>query len=168
MAKAFVSGLGCVERQTKTVDIDTNGTHTILPDKGHSLDKVIVNNNVPHYDDGFVDGKKAAEDTIEPELDAILAIQYELMGVKLITCGSTEPLTDDNTFFFKEGMTWREWCDSEYNTINAYVPDYNTVQIDIDDIGWTWATLYERDWTGSEIPADEVIREDKEYFWLFF
>ena len=59
MAKAFVSGLGCVEKQTKTVDIDTNGSHEILPDRLHLLDKVIVNNNVPHYDDGFVDGKQA-------------------------------------------------------------------------------------------------------------
>lgn len=24
-----------------------------------------------------------------------------------------------HTFYFEEGMTWQQWCDSEYNTVNA-------------------------------------------------
>lgn len=112
MARAFVSGVGWVEKQTKTVDIDTNGTHEIIPDKGHLIDKVIVNNNVPHYDDGFEDGfedgKQAAEDAIEPLLDKIISIQNELLGVITFTVEGTE-------YTAIEGMTWREWCDSEYH-----------------------------------------------------
>lgn len=56
MAKAFVSGVGWLEKQTKTVNITGNGTHNIYPDVGKLLEKVIVNANVPHYDDGYADG----------------------------------------------------------------------------------------------------------------
>ena len=56
MAKAFVGGIGWLEKQTKTVNITGNGTHNIYPDAGKLLEKVIVNANVPHYDDGYSDG----------------------------------------------------------------------------------------------------------------
>ena len=53
-----------------------------------------------------VDELKADLDTA---LDAILAIQKELIGVTLIafTIDGTEYQAED-------GMTWREWCESEY------------------------------------------------------
>lgn len=57
MAKAFVSGIGWAEMQSKAVDIADNGSVDILPDGGNVLGKVTVNTNVPHYDDGYEDGK---------------------------------------------------------------------------------------------------------------
>lgn len=59
MAKAFVSGIGWAELQSKAVDIIDNGSIDILPDGGNVLGKVTVNTNVPHYDDGYEDGKQA-------------------------------------------------------------------------------------------------------------
>lgn len=59
MAKAFVSGVGWAEAQSEVVDITDNGTIEILPDKATVFNKVTINTNVPHYDDGFVDGKQA-------------------------------------------------------------------------------------------------------------
>lgn len=59
MAKAFVSGIGWAEMQSKAVDITDNGSTDILPDGGNVLGKVTVNTNVPHYDDGYEDGKQA-------------------------------------------------------------------------------------------------------------
>ena len=59
MAKAFVSGIGWAEMQSKAVDITDNGSVDILPDGGNVLGKVTVNTNVPHYDDGYEAGKEA-------------------------------------------------------------------------------------------------------------
>ena len=53
---------------------------------------------------------------IETALDSIIAIQRELMGITLIsfTIQSTE-------FQGEKGMTWREWCESDYNTSVFYI-----------------------------------------------
>lgn len=59
MAKAFVGGLGWVEKQTKTVDITENGAVVILPDGGKLLERVTVNTQKLYeeaYEKGYADG----------------------------------------------------------------------------------------------------------------
>ena len=106
MAIAYVSGIGAATKQTKTVEITTNGTHEITPNFCCVLDKVIVNTNVPSVD------------TIEPMLDEIIAIQESLIPPTLtiedqFTGGGSITIT------FTKGMTWSEWVASEYNTVGA-------------------------------------------------
>lgn len=54
--------------------------------------------------------------SIDAALDSILAIQAELRGTITFTVNNV-----DHTALF--GMTWAEWCLSEYNTIGAYIED---------------------------------------------
>lgn len=66
---------------------------------------------------------------VEAALDAILKMQEELMPKKptftiQLSSGGTETCT------FEEGMTWSDWCSSEYNTIGAQVE--NDTWIDLD------------------------------------
>ncbi len=61
---------------------------------------------------------------IEAALDAIIAIQEELIGGKTITF----TIVGISECTAKEGMTWGEWVESEYNTIGCtvdevFVPD---------------------------------------------
>jgi hypothetical protein len=98
MAKAFVGGLGWVEKQTKTVDITENGSIEIIPDRGKVFDSVTINTNT-------VGDSKA----IEAALDEIISIQTELLGIITFTIDGTEYTADKD-------MTWSGWCDSEYDT----------------------------------------------------
>jgi hypothetical protein len=67
---------------------------------------------------------------IDTALDSILAIQdawipkptHPTFSINRRAIGSIE------TCEFEEGMTWAEWCDSEYNTIGAYV-DGNSISL---------------------------------------
>ena len=60
---------------------------------------------------------------IEAALDAIIAIQEELMGGRTITFYIT-----GTEFTAIEGMTWVEWCDSDYNTAGYICRG--------DEVGW--------------------------------
>lgn len=59
---------------------------------------------------------------IEAALDAIIAIQESLIpkvkGTFILNFDGTE-----TTYEFEEGMTWSEWCESEYNTIGAHIDE---------------------------------------------
>ena len=144
MAIAYVSGIGAATKQTKTVEITTNGTHEIKPSFRCVLDKVIVNTNVPSVD------------TIEPMLDEIIAIQESLIpptfAVKHTT---TQEIT---TFEFKKGITWAEWCDSEHNTADYfcsgdYVYGGNLSAYIYDDYG-----------NGIMARPEDAIVADREYY----
>lgn len=53
---------------------------------------------------------------IETALDAIIAIQNELIGVISFSLYlSDDPNGQKVTYQYKSGMTWREWVESEYN-----------------------------------------------------
>lgn len=82
MAKAFVSGIGWAELQSKAVDIIDNGSIDILPDGGNVLGKVTVNTNVPHYDDGYEAGKQAERNAFWDAVltDASMATSQELFA----------------------------------------------------------------------------------------
>lgn len=47
MGKAYVNGIGWLEKQTKTVDITENGSVDITPDRGKVLSGVTVNVDTP-------------------------------------------------------------------------------------------------------------------------
>lgn len=78
----------------------------------------VAENEQKVYDAGISKGvanKQAEIDAIDAALDGILAIQERLMLTFI-------------TFYIEgtghkaiEGMTWAEWCDSEYNTVGGYV-----------------------------------------------
>lgn len=62
------------------------------------------------------------------------------------------------THEYEEGMTWGEWVNSDYNTINALISDDNQVQILIPNNDWN-ATL------GSKIDgwlySDNIIKSEQ-------
>lgn len=87
--------------------------------------KVILHNIGPGVDNGDavnVAQLNGAVGNIESALDSIIAIQNGLIG-------NIAFLIDDVIYTAPVGMTWGEWCESEYNTIGAYV-DGNNVRIE--------------------------------------
>ena len=66
MALAYVSSVGEVEKQSKSVEIAMNGSYDIVPDAGKLFDKLTVDVNVNAtgnaYEEGFEEGKKAEYD----------------------------------------------------------------------------------------------------------
>ena len=114
------------------------------------------------------DIKKIADTSIEAlrnefdeALDAILAIQNKLRGEITFTLLHTRTDTTD-TLNAIEGMTWREWCDSEYNTIGAYLINNSLVVHDVE--GGTHYIYYDyyNDYD-SDIHAEDIIEEGHQY-----
>lgn len=123
MARAFVEGLGWVEKQTAVVEIDEPGTYSITPDRGKVFDavKVSVNINLDDY------VKKTELENIEAALDEIIEMQREIT----FTIKHNDILT---TYKALEDMTWAEWCGKpEYNT-DGFMPTTFGVVKDFDYI----------------------------------
>ena len=81
---------------------------------GVALDIPAVNDRIVSVENNIGD--------IEAALDSILAIQRELLSESNITFYIINNYAGDitQTHTALEGMTWYEWCDSEYNTIGMY------------------------------------------------
>lgn len=122
------------------------------------------------YNEGYAEGyakgvesKQAEIDDISAALDDIIAIQYELLG--------TIPFSiyydgDGNTVHLEaeEGMTWGEWCESEYNTIGAYVTDICTVWHDYNgDAHQIYHTLDNETGVFTDAYASDVIERHHKY-----
>lgn len=89
---------------------------------------------------------------LDAALDAILAIQESLTKVIL-----TFILYSHGTCEFEEGMTWREWCESEYNTIGAVVGEYGNVPV---------GNEYINNSDAQQVSADERITPNETYYLL--
>jgi hypothetical protein len=64
----------------------------------------------------------------------------------------------DKVYQAEEGMTWDEWCDSEYNTIGAYATDFNItvpVESSIDPLGNEY--IFTEDRLGYVLGSDLII-----------
>ena len=70
---------------------------------------------------------------IEAALDAILEMQESLLPPATISF-VIEWVGDTYNFEAIEGMTWREWCNSEYNTAELYITEDNMVYIGVSGI----------------------------------
>jgi hypothetical protein len=70
----------------------------------------------------YVDGQVG---DIEAALDRVIEIQEELIGGGGGGGGAQEITftIDGISYTAEQGMIWEEWCESEYNTIGAYVSD---------------------------------------------
>ena len=92
----------------------------------------------------------AIADDISAALDAIIAIQEELMGGKEIAffIAGTE-------YTAKEGMTWAEWCDSEYNTYGYICRD--------NQVGWWEEVEEDYEWWFVDAAPSDVIIAGAEY-----
>lgn len=77
------------------------------------------------------------------------AVSYTV-GVNLITF-----TVDGMTFQAEEGMTWEEWCESEYNTDNFYVDLYDDSVIR----GAAWITIG----SGGRVYGSNSIEENGVY-----
>lgn len=91
---------------------------------------------------------------IETALDAILAIQESLIPKVILTFILNSNGTD-TTYEFEEGMTWREWCESEYNTIGAVVGEWGNVPVGNEFINNVDA---------QQVSADERITPNETYY----
>lgn len=93
---------------------------------------------------------------LEAALDAIITIQESLIPptftVKHTTTGEI------TTFELKKGMTWAEWCDSEYNTVGYSY--YDTVIYG----GNLSAYIYEDYSNGIMARPTDTIMADHEYY----
>lgn len=87
---------------------------------------------------------------IEAALDAIIAIQEELIGTITFYITGIE-------YTAKKGMTWAEWVDSEYNTGNYIVRN--------GEVGWwEWNEDYgDNEWWWVEAPASALIIAGRDY-----
>lgn len=64
----------------------------------------------------------------------------------------------DWRFTAEQGMTWQEWCDSEYNIHNYYVGDYG---VSIEGPQWG-LVVRENDWY-NYVMGDDVINNEEVY-----
>ena len=88
--------------------------------QGNKIDEIDVINEMPNSESkALYPNAKAVKDfvdkkvgDIESALDSIIALQKGLIGeVNVINF-----TFDGITYIAQEGMTWREWCDSNFNT----------------------------------------------------
>lgn len=93
-----------------------------------------------------------ANGDIDEALDRIITIQNELLGIITFTIDGTEYTAD-------KGMTWREWVNSEYNTIGLIVDtEYNVIRpIGISSTAVRGGELY------LSVDADTVIESGFPY-----
>lgn len=86
---------------------------------------------------------------LDAALDSILAIQEALIPkLPTFTFDSSEKGGAIQTLEFEEGMTWGEWCQSEYNTIrlmdfsgSVYCTDYAAFAINSENKTFSSDTL---------------------------
>jgi hypothetical protein len=154
MARAFVNGVGWIEKQTKTVDIASEGSHNITPDQGHLLSGVTVNVRFPSESETL--------EAIEAELDRIIAIQNELIGTD--TDDTLITFTYDwygtvHTLNAVEGMTWAEWIDTDYNTIG--LTDGNSMGDYKGNIYYGVSSVW---FDNAEVSINDVIISNGEYY----
>lgn len=124
---ALVDGVVAVVREVATQGEKVTELHDALESgelKGEKGDAYILTE----------DDKKEISDMVESEiigdmteaLQRILDIQYELMGIEFtllhLNTGTVETLKA------LRGMTWGEWCDSKYNTIDARVNEFDEIE----------------------------------------
>lgn len=141
MAKAFVNGIGLIEKQEKTVTYTEDGTYYIAPDKGHLLSGVEVNVDTPdkkeeqeksldvtsngNYtvlpDEGKALSKVVVSVDVPDGSEELEAVSRALSDIideqyELIPTAFAIKIDGAIQFFeFDEGMTWGEWLESEYN-----------------------------------------------------
>jgi len=133
--------------------------------------------------DGDAATKKYVDDAlgdIETTLDAIIEIQNSLIsgGVGSIIAFTLYYENDDVTTALEaeKGMTWREWIDSDYNTIGAYIPadsdavyhSYNAEGEIISEDHYIYHTYSIEDSKYDNVHADDVIEEGHQYICKFF
>lgn len=87
---------------------------------------------------------------LDEALDRIIAIQNELLGIITFTIAGTE-------YNAKKGMTWKEWVESEYNTIGAWIGgvDFGAVCVATE--------VYIRGKWGITVSSDAVIEAGVAY-----
>ena len=153
MAKAFVEGLGWVEKQTAVVEIDEPGTYSITPDRGKVFDavKVSVNINLDDY-------------VKKTDFDALVARVEALEDRVNVMTFSYSGINYTYTLKAKVGMTWGEWVASDFNN-KSY--DGCPIWLEIDSDGYvhevgSYAYINCFD-TGSNATKDDVIIEGGYY-----
>lgn len=75
-----------------------------------------VHDGINDEDAATVGQVNAAVGDIEAALDSILTIQENLIGFITFT-------VSNNHMIAVNGMTWSEWCDSQYNTVGVHIND---------------------------------------------
>ena len=73
MAKAFVNGIGLVEKQKKSVEYTENGSYEVAPDKWHLLDGVTVNVATPEAQEKSLDVTADGSYTVLPDEGKVLS-----------------------------------------------------------------------------------------------
>ena len=71
-------------------------------------------------------------------------------------------VVEPTTYSCDEGMTWREWCDSEYNTLGYIVNDSEIIGV-VPEFGHTGSVMYKTpDERYYSLPYDLI--ESREYY----
>lgn len=83
---------------------------------------------------------------------------------KEITFTISDYQGQDRTFTVLEGMTWREFCDSDYNTEGWYANEDNWVELYTEGNGaWFTPYYYAFEYGVGQAVADRVINPDATY-----
>lgn len=93
----------------------------------------IAKNEPKVYESGVKKGKAELAESLNPTLDEINATLDEMLALqeslKLKVSKFAIELNEIGMRYFNyvEGMTWREWIDSEYNTDGFYDNGFGTI-----------------------------------------
>lgn len=97
------------ELQSNNVDIQS------LIDIANALPDIDITNDIPAED---IDSELSAQDDLIAQITA--ALEYKAVPRFKAICFSI----DETYYPAEKGMTWEEWCESEYNTIGCYINSY--------------------------------------------
>ena len=131
--RVFISNQDAVILAEAQLDASNKDT-VILAEAQQYTDNAIANLNIPdpidlsnYYTKAEIDAKLG---DINAALDAILEMQESLLPSAPISF-VVEWAGDTYNLEAIEGMTWREWCNSEYNTAEVYMTEDNMVYIGV-------------------------------------
>ena len=114
----------------------------------------------------YVDGNFVSREEYNVLLDSIIALQEQLLGSKdsIITfsVNTTTSGSKSETYEAKQGMTWAEWCSSEYNTGNFFIAGEMVCNFEGDYVSDTTKANPEQFIQGY-VKADEQIIANRHY-----
>jgi hypothetical protein len=140
----FIVGAGYSYNRQNAFTAGNDGTNKYITVGDSKFTETDLNNIKDQYARRIEELERKLGD-VEAALDAILKMQEDLTAKTLtFTYIDNDINYTHYTLEFKEGMTWAEWCSSEYNTVELYINEeqsnnvYKGVAVVSDITDSTW------------------------------
>ena len=155
----FLAGMGAVIHFANGAESEET-TQNPSPAIGDTPSQVRLNEGNLIFDEtGVTAGKRGNEGQAEPTTPTVRSFYRFYIPQENGQWGDGWEALD--MLFYEEGMTWREWVNSPYNTIGAYIKEDEYFTYGYDWIQYVDSTLYGEptymDFTG-------VVLEDLTYY----